>query len=373
MLRKLALPIGSACALFMLTTGVGHTAPPDYYPADYSKIIEGSKSESGLLVYSNVSFPNWDPIIKAFNQEYPWIKVETTDMRANEVFERYYTDQAGGVKSADMLLAAAPLNWLDYLSKYKPLQYDSPEKSHLPDWSMPAPSVYAISTDPFFIAYNKLLLPEDKWPKTLQDVANLVKANPDDYKDRIGTQHPNTSTYSQGIYWSLVNRDADKAYDWFKTLGPITTTYRSANQALEKIASGEYLLAYFTNMGGLTPYINDPAAATLMGWTFPSDAAVVYLRTFAIAQTTKSPNSAKLLLDFILSRKGQTAVGQGGLMPYRSDVDDPSAFRLAGLSYDALVNKVGKDNIIMIDFNPAIGPGIDKVSKLLEDSFKKAQ
>lgn len=52
--------------------------PPAYYPTDYSTTIEGSKSEAGLLIYSNISVTAWDPIIKAFNAEYPWITVQTT-------------------------------------------------------------------------------------------------------------------------------------------------------------------------------------------------------------------------------------------------------------------------------------------------------
>ncbi|MGH8286411.1 MAG: hypothetical protein ACRETT_11670, partial [Steroidobacteraceae bacterium] len=35
-----------------------------------------SRSEPGLLVYSNIAAYNWGPIVEAFRARYPWIKVE---------------------------------------------------------------------------------------------------------------------------------------------------------------------------------------------------------------------------------------------------------------------------------------------------------
>jgi iron(III) transport system substrate-binding protein len=361
-------------AAFGVAFGFGQAsaAPPSYYPDGYQKIIEDSKKETGLLVYSNIALRNWTPIIQAFNKEYPWIKVETTDMRANEVFERYYADDATGVKSADILLAAAPLSWLEFMPKNRIAQYDSPEKKNLPDWSMPAPSIYTISTDPFVIAYNKLLLPEAEWPKSIDDLVRLSQKRPD-LRNRLGTYAPNASTYTQGLYWSVVNRHGEKAFEWFKQLGPITEPYRSTGPVLEKITTGEFLAGYFVQALNLVPYISDPARARLMGWSFPSDAAVVYMRNLAIATTAKSPNSAKLLLDFILSKPGQTAVGIGGLLPYRADVDDPKAFPLNGLSYQKLIDQVGEKNVILIDFDPKIEGSMPQVSARLDQLFKPAK
>src|SRR5690606_32047621 len=59
---------------------------PSYYPADYDKIVEASKNEGGLLVYSIMAEYNWRPVIEDFNKLYPWIKVSTLDLNSNEVF-----------------------------------------------------------------------------------------------------------------------------------------------------------------------------------------------------------------------------------------------------------------------------------------------
>ena len=54
-----------ALAAALLSAGSASAAPPSYYPADYQKIIDASRAESGLLVYSNIALANWAPIIKA--------------------------------------------------------------------------------------------------------------------------------------------------------------------------------------------------------------------------------------------------------------------------------------------------------------------
>jgi iron(III) transport system substrate-binding protein len=357
--------------LLGLASGAAFAAPPSYYPADYQKIIDASKTESGLLVYSNISLAAWAPIIKAFNAEYPWIKVEPTDLRANEVFERYYADQGTGSQSADMLLAAAPLNWMEFIPKGQIEPYDSPEKSHVPTWSNPSPGVYTISADPFVIAYNKALVPEAERPKSIEDIVSLVQKDPGKWRGKLGSYAPNVSTYTQGLFWAFTKHNGEKAYDWLKVLGPATNPYRSTGPVLEKITTGEYLIGYFIVGLNIIPYISDPARAQLMGWVLPKDAAIFYMRNFAITKTAKSPNSAKLLLDFILSKEGQTQVGIGGLVPYRSDVTDPAAFRLGGLSFDAMIKQVGEDNLSLIDFDPAMVKGIDPMEKRLEAFYKE--
>ena len=346
-------------------------APPSYYPEDYGKLIEAAKSETSLLIYSNIGATNWAPIIKAFNAEYPWIKVDTTDMRAPEVFERYYADNATGGKSADILLAAAPQNWMEFFPKNQVLDYVSPEASRVPDWSRPKPGIYTISMDPFVLAYNKLLLPEAEWPKSMADIVKLVEKSPGKYTNKIGTYAPNASTYTQGLYWAVTQRNGEKAYDWFKTLGPITEPYRATGPVLEKITTGEYLLGYFVVGLNIIPDVSDPVRAKVIGWALPNDAAAVYMRNFAITKTSKSPNAAKLMTDFLLSTAGQTQVGIGGLLPYRADVTDPAAFRLGGLSFAKLVESVGEKNLITIDFDQAMLTGTDAMAKRLDTIFKQ--
>ena len=51
---------------------------PDYYPAEYEDIVDGSKDEGGALtIYSNTDQENWAPIFRDFQKKFPWVKTIT--------------------------------------------------------------------------------------------------------------------------------------------------------------------------------------------------------------------------------------------------------------------------------------------------------
>lgn len=344
--------------------------PPDYYPSDYSEIIEASKSESGVLIYSNIALINWDPIIAAFNAEYPWIKVEGTDLGGNEVFERYYADQGAGARSADILLAAAPAAWLGLLPRDLIVDYKSPEIPKLPEWSMPRPGVYTISTEPFVLAFNKLLLPEEEWPSSMQDVVDLVAKDPDQWQSRLGTYSPNATAFTQAIFYTMYKLKGDQAIDWFNQIGKYSDIYEGAGPIIEKVISGEYQIGYLVASQTVQGLYADPAREQLIGWSLPEDATVVNMRNFAIMKSSNSPNSAKLLLDFILSKAGQTAVGIGGLVPYRADVDDPAAMP-GGLTYSNILAQVGEENVGFVSLDAEMPEAMTELAPRLDAAFAK--
>ena len=75
---------------------------PDYYPKSYSSIVEGSKKENKLVVYSIMAEYNWKPVLEGFKKLYPWIEVQTLDLGSSEVFERYYSERASNARTGDL-------------------------------------------------------------------------------------------------------------------------------------------------------------------------------------------------------------------------------------------------------------------------------
>jgi len=56
------------------------------------------------------------------------------------------------------------------------------------------------------------------------------------------------------------------------------------------------------------------------------------VRPMAVTKHAASPNSAKLLLDYILSAEGQIAFAKGGLTAYRPDVADQAPLHISQVS-----------------------------------------
>lgn len=319
---------------------------PDYYPDNYSEIVEASRSEGPLLIYSNMAPYNWASVIEGFNKLYPWIQINTLDLDSDEVFTRYYAESNSGAASAGLMVSATVDGWSNFAEGNNALEYASPEVEKLPDFSVAIDNIYTISTDPMVMVYNKLTVPENQQPKGLTDLVRIVEESPSAFQGKIATYDAGRTSFGQAI--DLVNL-REKGEDYWKqleVLGPLARTEVSSGPMLAKLASGEYSIAYFVSGVVFFPRMNDPTNAQIYGWSFPADGVPLFMRQMAIPAKSGSPNAAKLMVDFILSKAGQTAFGIGGLTPYRADVPKED---VAFYTYDSIKEEVGEDNLLLID------------------------
>ena len=334
---------------------------PSYYPAEYADTVEACKQEdSSLLVYSIMAQYNWAPVLEEFKKLYPWLEVNTLDLNSSETFTRYYAERSSGAETTDLIVSANVDGWLQFFDKGAAMPYTSPEDEKLPDWSKPHEGVYTVSTTPFTIVYNKLLVPEEKRPRSIQHLAQLVQEYPEFFKESLTTYNVELSPFSQAIHLAYLDKTGEVGQKALDVLWEETRPEMSAGPMLAKIASGEYKIAYFGSGVVVFPQATGGVNSQLMGYTFPEDAVPVFQRLMAIPEGAPSPNCAKLLLDFILSHAGQAAFGRGGLTPYRPGVTkDEVAFH----TLDSLKETVGEDKISFIDHDPAM---LEKVPALVE-------
>ena len=341
---------------------------PDYYPSDYGTIIEASRNEPGLLVYSNMAEYNWRPVIEGFNKLYPWLQVQTLDL-SSELFERYYAEKASNTRTSDLIVTGAIDQWIELTDRGEAVDYVSAEADKIPDWAKPRPGLYTASTDPLIICFNKQLLPEDKAPKSIADLAELARTEPSLVRGRMGTYNAATSTFGLSVFWAYLRENPD-AWQLFDVIGPMTRPEVSAGPIVEKVTTGEYVIGYFVSGIVLFPRLQDQARARLIGWNFIEDGTPVFMRGMAVAQGATSPNASKLMLDFILSHQGQVAFGQGGLTPYRPDVkkDEVPFF-----TYQAIVDAVGgQDKIVLINYDREMVKGREDFVQRWRQAYNQA-
>ncbi|MFJ7998154.1 ABC transporter substrate-binding protein [Streptomyces sp. NPDC096310] len=290
---------------------------PDYYPADYNKIIDGSRSEQRLLIYSQTSQTNWQPIFDAFTARYPWLAdIRATNLGSSAVYERYYSEKATGGSPADLLVSNGGPLWADYATRDLAADYRSPEKDHLPDWAEILPGVWVFTTDASVILYNRKTLKESQYPDGLVSLADVVEAKPSRFRGKIGVYDAtNAFGYSANEgYTSTV----ETGWDTFGRLLPFTKADHSTGTLVEKVVSGEYDASF--NMSGGVAIAAAQDSSGLLGWSYYAEGTVVMPRSASILKTAPHPNAARLFVDFLLSAEGQTAVAKGGLSPYREDV-----------------------------------------------------
>jgi iron(III) transport system substrate-binding protein len=310
---------------------------PTYYPAEYSKIIEGSKGEGGTLtIYSNTDQENWAPIFRDFQKKYDWVKkIEANNLDSDEVFQKALSEQATGKFTADLLVSNAAQAWAEYAERPNTLtEYKSPEVDKLPDFATVLPNVHAMSTDPMTIGYNTSLMEEK--PTGIQSLADIVSKDPAKFQNKITTRDVGSSFgFTVSHTFTEANPDAWTALE--KIL-PTARPETSSGTQLEKLVSGEYVAGFFISAAPAYPKVADSGG--LLEVKFPDDGTVVLSRGIGIAP--KAPlNTAKLLLDFVLSEEGQRAVAEGGLTAYRDSVKAGPGLH----TYQEVVDQVGKDKI----------------------------
>jgi iron(III) transport system substrate-binding protein len=361
-MKTLASKIGACLFAATVSTPLFAQTLPSYYPADYSKLVEASKAEEGVLVYSVMSAQNWKPVLDSFKEKYPWIRVETLDL-SNEIWSRYYSEKAAKSRTADLVISLGVGPWIEFVKKNDVAVYDSPESKHVPDWSKPFPGVYSVSADPVLIAWNSKILPDQKIT-SMAKVAELA-ADPK-LKGKLTTYDAASGSVAAVFPWVWSQHHKEDGWAILNKVGPVSKPERSGGQMLSKLVTGEYAIAYLTSAITVLPKLNSPGVKGIIEWSFITDGQPLYARGMAVTTSAKSPNSAKLLLDHAISRQGQIGWGQGGMTPLRDDIAEGD---VPFFTYKGIVKAVGGEkNVEVLRYDP----GYDKAIEGYTEKWKKA-
>lgn len=316
---------------------------PAYYSPFYGQIIEDSKKEGRLIIYSIMDERNWAPVVQAFRERYPWIDVSTFDLDASEVFQRYNDQVDAGTPTADMLVSSDYKSWQEIIRDGAVLTYRSQEDGYLPAWSKASFGVYALSSDPMVIIYNESLVQSP--PDTMQEVGILAQAFQGTYANNIVTYDASLNATGYAINWFWTKYQGESGWNILNAIGnssPVLMT--SGGQMVQAVGNGDDRIGYFVSAITVLPRL---AEYPNLRWSYIRDGQPILIRNMAITQQGRHPNSAKLMMDFLLSQEGQLALAQGGLTPYRADISQISSLHL-----EKIVQDVGQENIILFSLDP---------------------
>lgn len=185
--------------------------------------------------------------------------------------------------------------------------YRSPEARYLPSWAIWHDEAYGTTFEPAVFVYNKRLVAKDEIPRTHSEFLQLLTTKQEKFagnvimydieKSAVGFLFLTQDSIAMPAFWSLL-----------KAMGACNVELE-ANTAtmIERIASGKDLIGY--NLLGsyaLARAKRDPR----LGVVLPTDYTLVLSRVILIARRARHPNAAKLWVDFVLSRRGQTVLAE---------------------------------------------------------------
>lgn len=314
-----------------------------------------------VVVYSTIDSPLIEPLVTAFKIQNSGVEVEYHSLTATEVSERYLDDRRAGRPGPDLLINSAMDLQVQLANDGHAQAYAAPALAQLPDWAYWRSRAFAIAVEPIVIGFNadaKLDLPENV---SRAQLSAHLQEHRQTYLGRIGIYDPENS--STGML--LINQDleADPAnWELVRTIGTLRPQlYNSSSEMIADVSEGKLLIAY----GIFGSYAFHQAAIDeRFGIIIPSDYTLLASRVALIPNSAPSPDLARGLLTFLLSKQGQELIALQGMIPVRLDLPNPYP-QLSGIRTRAI--RVGpallanRDRLNNANFlrrwHAALGPG----------------
>jgi iron(III) transport system substrate-binding protein len=293
--------------------------PPGYAPA-YEATVRAAENEAALVIYSTTDAAVAKYLIADFRALYPRIEVEYQDLNSTELHHRFVAETQLGGRSADVVWSSAMDQQTELVELGYAAAYDSPESANLPDWAKWKGQAFGTTFEPVAMAYNKGLLADGEVPRTRADLVRLIDAQPDRFKGKVVTYDVEKS----GLGFFLAAQDAQQAsagfWDVARVLGKAAARLEPTTDAmLRRVASGQAVLAY--NVLG-SYALAEAARNPSIGYVFPQDYTLVVSRLMFISKKAGNPNAARLWVDYVLSKRGQSVLAdKARLYAVRGDVE----------------------------------------------------
>jgi iron(III) transport system substrate-binding protein len=279
-----------------LALSATQVAAQNGYDAEaWTKVVAAAKREGKVIYYAGMAPAPLERLMAGFKKAYPEITVESSIQSSGEQLTRVQQERAARVEGAD-IWSTVDQNLPYFVGLAKENALLKPSGPAMREW--PAKALYEgavpnIGIEPRVIAWNKTLVKTE--PKTWLDVLNP------EYRGKIGTIDSSATAYI--AFYDFIEQ-ATKTPDYLEKLRTQNPKlYASAIPLGQAVASGEVAVSLFNVPSILSTLI-------VRGAPVAFSVPVPNLGTYYIAAAFawgKHPNAALVLMDYLMSRDGQTA------------------------------------------------------------------
>jgi len=282
-------------------------------PKGQASAIAGAREQ--LNIVSTTQDADVADLLADFRARHPDIEIVHTKINSNEIYNQVVDPSTSSAAPGDIVWSSAMDLQIKLVNDGYAQSYVSKEIAHIPDWAIWKDEAYAVTAEPIVIVYNKNLVAESDVPRTRADLKRLLSRKPDTYRGKIATYDPEQS----GTGFLFITRDAGitrTTWDLVRAFGGAgIKLYSTTGTVLDRISSGEHLIAY--NMIGSYAIERAKEDASI-GIVFPADYITLMSRIAFIPVTAPNPESSERGQKFLLARSvGPVRLGLGaqGVIP----------------------------------------------------------
>lgn len=264
-----------------------------------------------VQLYSTMTEADLDALITCFNEKYPDIEVIVTNGSAGELTTRIDGEKGnpqgdlvwGGMADSDGQAYAEIFEaWVSEYDAQNIEGYTSPNGLY---------SMDHLSTVVFVV--NEEL--EAQLGLKIESYEDLLDPA---LKGKIATADPNSSSSAWNNLSNIMavyGADSDAAWDYIAKLMPNLVVLGSSSGVFKNTQAGEYVVG-LTYEDGAVGLVRD--GATNIRLQYPTNGTSASAFGCALIKGGPNPDNAKLMIDFICSAEGQTALAdyQQGTLRY---------------------------------------------------------
>ena len=324
----------TACAAFIGGTAMSACA-------DEASVIEGAKREAKLVIYTGVERAAAQVLVNAFKSKYPFIAAETVRASSSKLATRLDAELEANRVGGDVIEFSLLYLTTSLQQRGELLQYDSPEYAKYPR-QYSAPGYWAASgVSNIIVLLNTRKIDEANIPQSWWDLAKPF------WKDKLTIDNLEVSGTGYNWLTAIVN-DASLGWRFIEALGKNRPGIERGHAGMaQKVAAGEYAGAAEMSDFHLKN-LRDAAPAVPLRGVWPSEGVPSEPWTSAILKRAPHPNAARLFLDFLLSREGQSLYVQTmGWVSARPDVAPPE-FREMPQGVKTLESNLSPDEALQV-------------------------
>ena len=279
-----------------------------------------------VTVYAATDRQIIEPLLADFQKLNPQIHIDYHDLQSTELQERFLKE-TGKNSRADVVWSSAMDLQMKLVNDGHATSHRSRETQSLPSWANWKSEAFATTFEPVCFAYNPERLSHEHIPQSHAELARFLRSGAKHPPLKVVTYDPHQSglgylLHSQDleanpvVFWNLIEEMSDIG------LRVESTT----TEMLEKIMNGQATFGYNV----LCSYAETLSKIDARIRTItPRDYTLVISRIAFISRYAPHPDEAKVLLDYLLSKAGQTTLNLLGLHSVRPDVEsDASAASL---------------------------------------------
>lgn len=271
-----------------------------HYPA-----LNAGPANSRLVIHAALDTPLIAPLLRDFQRLNPDIAIDYRNLSTLEVYRTFLDGRDD--ERADVIMSSA-MPWQYRLANdgyAQPL--DSATARAWPAWARWRHELFAITFEPVVIVYRRDIAERFGAIDSHADLVELLDRHAEALRGRVVTYDPATSGagYSYAIeearlsprYWELV-----------AALGRVDAALvGTTREMLEGLAAGRYAIGYNLLGSYARAFVREHPELEVV---VPDDYALVTHRLAFIARDARHPHAARRFLDYLLSERGQRAIGE---------------------------------------------------------------